>query len=284
MTRIFVPSKNRAATIVTHKLFPTATVVVHDKQQAAEYKKHQPGINVVVSGTAGDTYGLTRQREFVCKQLVKKDEWFVFIDDNVSRLICTEDPYYKQEEIGIEVPPPKDVAAVWRKRMNAACSAERFLKAVVPDTIRYCESVGAHLAGFATTDNIIARTRKFSSCAYVIGKIMVWHNTREIPFDHTISMEDFYNTGSHLERYGACVVNRYLAVSGSPHYQPGGMGTYAERVPVRKKDVQLLLKRFPGMFSEKVREGFEAGTDLRLRLTEKTLPAWRTQRTSRRLF
>jgi len=267
--RIFVPSKNRAKTIRTHKLFPTATVIVHSQEEADAYERAQPGIHLAVSGVKADSYGLTRQREWVCKNLARKNEWFVFADDNVRSLIGVVDPFYEQASLPVKM----EEGALWRPRFNALCSGERFLTTVVPDTIEFCKRVGAHLAGFATTDNIVFRREKFGRCGYVIGKLMVWHNVPDFPFDHTISMEDFYHTAINLVRYGVCVINRYVFPR-STHYQKGGMGTYEERIPVRQKDVAVLLRRFPGLLEVKDREGFAPNTDLRLRVTEKTIAAW----------
>ena len=277
--RIFVPSKNRAQTIRTHKLFPEAIVVVHNDAEAESYQRAQPGIHLAVSNVKADAYGLTRQREWICQNLARPNEWFVFADDNIRSLIGVIDGYYEQESLPVKM----EEGAIWRPRFNALCSAKRFLEVVVPDTINYCKKVGAHLAGFATTDNIVFRRRKFVRCGYVIGKLMIWHNTGEIPFDHTISMEDFYHTAMHLIHYGACVVNQYIFPRAS-HYQPGGMGTYEERIPIRQRDVKELMRRFPGLFRVKNREGFAPNTDLQLRVTQNTLDEWLASYRRRRLF
>ena len=243
--RVFVPSKNRAATIRTHKLFPDAVVVVHSQKEADAYADAQSGdINLAVSGVQADAYGLTRQREWICNNLAKKGEWFVFADDNVRSLIGVVDTFYEQPSLPVRM----EEGALWRPRFNTLCSGERFLKTVVPDTIQYCKRVGAHLAGFATTDNILFRAEKFGRCGYVIGQLMVWHNVPGFPFDHTISMEDFYHTAMNLVLHGACVVNKYIFPRATHYQKGGGMGTYEERVPVRQKDVAELLKRFPGLF------------------------------------
>jgi hypothetical protein len=282
---VFIPSKNRAKTIRTHKVFPDAIVVVHSKQEATAYRAAQPGIRVEVSGVKADAFGLTRQREWISKNLAKPDEWFVFADDNIRWILGTLDPWYQLDTIPVDA-HSHQAARIWDPRMRtkaAICSGERFMTVVVPDTVDYCQRVGAHLAGFSLTDNPLFRRVKFTSCGYVIGKLMIWHNTGEIQFDHTISMEDFYHTAMHLVKYGVCAVNRYIFPVAS-HYQAGGMGTYEERVPVRQRDTKELLRRFPGLFRVKNREGFAPNTDLQLCVTESTLPAWRAQFLRPRLF
>jgi hypothetical protein len=283
--RVFVPSKNRAKTLRTHKVFPDATVVVHTATEATAYRAANPGLNVVVSGVVGDAYGLTRQREWICKNLAKPGEWFVFADDNIRSIVALVDPYYDQETLPINIGQyirlqSADYRTIWRRRLNTLCPTERFLQVIASDTIAYCKKIGAHLAGFSLTDNILVRNKKFSACGYAIGKLMLWHNTGRVPFDHTISMEDFYHTAINLLQYGVSVVNHYVYPR-SGHYQPGGMGTYEERVPVRQRDVRLLMARFPGLFRVKDREGFAPNTDLQLLVNEKTVEAWRKRMNSR---
>ena len=91
------------------------------------------------------------------------------------------------------------------------------------------------------------------------------------------SAEDFRNTAEHLCRYGAVLINNYIFPVAN-HYEGGGMGTYQERIPVRKQDVRLLMEKYPGLFRIKDRSGFEPATDLALRLhTPKQIQAWRRE-------
>jgi hypothetical protein len=261
-------------------------VIVHDTAERDDYLRENPELDghIMISGAKKDAFGLTRQREFVCKNLVKRDEWFMFADDNVRYFIAVTDPHYNLPEIAAlsGKPPSKEVAAHWRKIFNARCDEQRLMTRIVPDMIAHCEEVGARLAGFSLTDNILFRSRKFIDVSYVIGKSMLWKNVG-VPFDHTITMEDFYHTAEHLKRYGAAVTNNFVAIRAG-HYMPGGMGTYDQRVPYRRHDVQELLKRYPGLFRIKDRAGFEHGTDLQLMIhSPAALNAWRS-RQNRRLF
>jgi hypothetical protein len=268
--QVFICSKGRARTIATHKVFPEAVVVVHSHEEAQRYLSYNPDMRLAVSGTPADTFGLTRQREWVCQNLVRRDEWFVFADDNIKCLQALVDPWYAVEDAGVEM----ETCSYWRSQFNVECSQERFFGVIAPDTIRYCESVGAHLAGFTLTDNVLFRSRKFRPVGYVIGKMMLWHNTGKIPFNHDISMEDFYHTAMNLKVFGACVVNNFCRPKAG-HYEEGGMGRYEDRVPVRRQDVDKLLRMFPEMFRVKNRKGFEPDTDLQLRITAAGVGAWR---------
>jgi len=272
--RVFIPTKGRAKIISTHQAFAGAdyTIVVHDEAERERYCKN-PTVgpaHVVVSGVPGDTFGLTRQREWVCQNLVEPDEWFVFADDNIKELSAVAEPYYQQPDL-----PVQDDASL-KGAYDTACPAARFME-IAGEMSAIADKVGANLCGFATTGNFFFRGKKYRYAGYVIGKLMLWHNRADFEFDHTISMEDFCHTAEHLYRYGAVLINNYVfPVAG--HYEAGGMGTYEERIPIRKRDVQLLLKKYPGLFRIKERTGFEPGTDLTLRLhSPKQIQKWRRQ-------
>jgi len=270
--RVFIPTKGRAKVISTHQAFAGTdyNIVVHDEAERETYCQN-PTVDldrVVVSGVPGDTFGLTRQREWVCQNLVEPNEWFVFADDNIKSLMAVAESHYDKPEMPVQ--DDKSLKAVY----DNCCSPERFMELAAEMCI-VADKVGLHLCGFATTSNFFFRGRKYRYAGYVIGKLMLWHNRVDFEFDHTISMEDFCNTAEHLYRYGAVLINNYVfPVAG--HYETGGMGTYQERIPVRKRDVQLLLEKYPGLFRIKDRSGFEPGTDLALRIHHpKQIQAWR---------
>ncbi len=279
--RIFIPSKGRPQTAYSIKTFPSATVVVHNNAEYSAYKQYNPQANILVSGVKADAYGLTRQREWICKMMAGKNEWIVFADDNIRRLVALPEPHYSRTFIPIE--PKKEVCSHWRPLYRTACTEERFLNEIVPDIISHCKAIGAHLAGFPSTDNILFRKKKFRDIAYVSGKMMIWHNTGDIDFDHTISMEDFYHTAENLRLYGKVVVCSFVFPT-AYHYEAGGMGKYEERIKVRKNDVKILTERYPGLFRIKNRVGFEPGTDLQLALHSEDIDRWRVSLARKRLL
>ncbi len=88
-------------------------------------------------------------------------------------------------------------------------------------------------------------------------------------------MEDFYHTAMHLKMYGAAVVNNFCRPKAG-HYEEGGMGKYADRVPVRQQDVIKLMEMFPNLFRVKNRKGFIDNSDLQLRVNQNGIERWRT--------
>lgn len=264
--------------------------MLHSNRERDAYLEYNSTAKLVVSNTKADQFGLTRQREWVCNNLVRKGEWLVFADDNIREVRALVNPHYLKlsqideiENMARSSQPIKEIITKWRKLFRVHCSEGRLLTTIVPDTICHCQQVGAHLAGFSLTDNGLFRGNKFQDVAYIKGKLMIWHNTLEVPFDHTITMEDFYHTAEHLLRYGRAVLNNWCWPR-AYHYEPGGLGRYAERAPHRQRDVQILLQRYRGLFRVKDRKGFAPSTDLQLAVTTKHIERWRQQMHRPRLF
>lgn len=271
--RVFIPTKGRAQAITSHLLFSgmDVTIVVHNEAERADYLCN-PTIRpeqVLISDTLMDRAGLTRQREWIMNTLVQPGEWFVFADDNIRRILAVPQPYYTRPLLNaLEYAP--DV----RKRIFRQNAEPEHLHFAFQESIQVAQHIGAQMVGFAVTDHTLSRGRKFRSFGYVIGKMLLMqHNT--IPFDHSITMEDFRNTAEHLLRNGAVLINNFI-VPMAKHYQPGGMGTYDERIAYRQADVAQLLRLYPGLFRVKQREGFAPNTDLALKIsTAKQLQQWR---------
>ena len=107
--RVFIPTKGRYQTISTHLAFAgeDCRIVVHDEAERERYCAN-PSVDsasVVVSGVPGDTFGLTRQREWVCHNLAEPGEWFVFADDNIKGLSAVPEPHYQQPELPVQDDP-----------------------------------------------------------------------------------------------------------------------------------------------------------------------------------
>lgn len=270
---IFIPTKNRSTTISTHKLFPTAHVLVHDNGQYDQYVKNA-GVLPIVTYTQRDVYGLTRQREWAMKQ-TKQGDWVLFADDNIHELWAIPFPHYDDEELteitdAMGTPGLAATVNKYRPKDGRVMEPAKFLSYVVPECIKKAEEVGAHMVGFSVTDNPLFRAKKWGTTSYVSGKMFLMQNTG-MPWDHTITMEDFRNSAWHLREYGRVVINRYIHPRAT-HYQPGGMGTREERVPYRLKDIDKLMKQFPDLFRLKKGEY----PDLSIRIHgEKAIDKWR---------
>lgn len=273
--KVFIPSKNRPETISTHRLFHDCEryVLVHNREQRDAYAAAGvPEAWLHVTDTEPDACGLTRQREWALKNLAGRDEWVCFADDNIRALTGVHGMLYHEETLSTR---DGRGAKWWRDAFAREWPGWRFLDVVAPDCIAEAEQLGARLVGFSVTENPFFRGRKFRPVGYVIGKLMLWKHEPEFPWDHTVTMEDFRNTAEHLLRYGRVLVNNFLWPRAG-HYEPGGMGTYDQRIIHRKRDVVRLLEQYPGLFRRKDRKGFVPGTELALRLHRpEQIDVWR---------
>lgn len=272
--RIFIPTKNRHKTMSTAKLFSGYDyyVLVHNAEQAQLYKefKSLTGVNpkrILVTNVPGDQFGLTRQREWALNNVVDKDEWFVFADDNIKKLEAVEHPQWMAEKLPVQT--DDSLRAVF----EAECSVERFLNDIFTECTTYADTLGVSHMGFASVDNYFFRGNKWKPVSYIIGKLMLWKNTQKLKFDHSITMEDFELTAQSILQFGYSLVNAYVyPVAG--HYEPGGMGMKKERLPDRMNDVKLLDKKYPGLFNVKTRS--DGNPDLSLRFhSHEQAETWR---------
>jgi hypothetical protein len=273
--RIFIPTKNRPETISTHRYFQGYDywVLVHNQQQydmytaSAELTKLNPD-RILITNVKTDQFGLTRQREWVTQQTdrVTRDEWFIFADDNIKDIQAVDPYYYNATSLPVQSEPFKDA-------YEQHCSPERFITEIFSECTGFAESLGAHHVGFAVVDNFYFRGNHWKKVAYIIGKLMIWKNSEKLQFDHTITMEDFELTAQSILKFGCAPVNNFVyPVAG--HYEKGGMGTKKERTSDRLHDVELLQKKYPGLFTVKTRS--DGNPDLSLKFyTQKAAEEWR---------
>jgi len=273
--KVIIPTKGRSDTIRTHLLFKNymknVYILVHTDEEWNEYRRNESidRRRLIVSGVPADAYGLTRQREWAVTNIVDEDEWFVFADDNIRELHAVPEPWYSEDVL----PLPKSYSREWRLRYWTPCPADEFIDVICEGMAERAEAEGIKLCGFPACDNWFFRAIHWKYCCYIIGKMTVQKNT-DLVYNHNISMEDFAQTARRLVRDGRVLMNNYARMH-SGHYEKGGMGLYEERIAVRKKDCIKLMEMYPGLFRYKKLKGFVPGTDLALKVTEKTVDAWR---------
>lgn len=260
--KVYIPSFDRATAISTHRCFTgmDVTLVLHNEEQRRRYEDAGVQVTRMVVSGAPTGKGVTYQRQFIHEELAEKGVHYISADDNIRKITGLPMPFYAEPEV-----KTKMNEEVWRKRFKQVLTAAEF-EAVAYDTAQHMDEVGAHIAGFALTENPFFRGRKWRYVGYVIGKLMVVHQESAVGFDHRITMEDFRQSAEHIVQYGRVVINNY-AFPRAGHYEKGGLGTYAERLKSRQRDVELLLNEYPTFFKVKDRKGFDAATDVQVRLT-----------------
>ncbi len=281
--RIFIPTKGRSQTIKTHLALRGLDylIVVHNETEWREYISNPtvPRGRVVISGVPTDTFGLTRQREWICNNLAYRGEWFLFADDNIKVIEAMPLPWYEEDDYTYVY---KLFPGTRNNRPYSKTWSGRFKEHADPDYFHWildgmvakANNVGARMVGFGTTTNYFFRSVHWATVRYISGKMYLLKNVG-VPYNHTISMEDFNNTAEHLFRFGKVLVNNFVRPKAG-HYESGGMGRLDERTLIRRADCIKLMEKWPGLFRYKKLKATPPETDLAIKIYgEDKIEAWR---------
>lgn len=266
--KVIILSKGRPDTISTHKLFEDYILVLHTEEEKAEYLKN-PTISpekVVVSNAP---FGVAYQRQWIQDNLIKPNEWYISLDDNIRSFQAVTDPHYWQEELPVKT--DKSMKAIY----DTPCSTGRFLH-ICSEMAGKGERERIYNIGFGTTANFFFRDKKFRYVGYVISKAVVRKNVGTPFATDAQAMEDYAYTAETLLRYGKVLINNYVfPVAG--HYEKGGIGTYAERLPKKIEACEILMRRYPGLFRHPKKKGTDPKGELAIRFTSlEQVEKWRT--------
>ena len=267
--KIIIPSYNRAATIQTQKYLEAGgctdyQVILHSEEQAAEYRRE--GVkNIVVSGVPR---GVTHQRNWITRNLVSPGEWYVSMDDNVRGFRGVRPDHYDAETLPVQ--SSSFDKSIFDYQLNWPELSARFAS-----SIHHAEERGAAYVGFATVPNYYFLGRKWRYVGYVISKVVLIKKMG-IYYDTNLeAMEDFGFCAENLVRFGRVLINNFI-IPQAGHYEPGGIGTYSERVERKIKDCAYLMQKYPGLFRYKVKEGCHPKAELQIRFTSsEQVERWR---------
>lgn len=272
--RVVIPSSGRAATLTTPAWLATAsppipyTVVVHSEDARASYvlAGRVPEDRIVVSHQPP---GVQHQRQWIEDNLVGPGEWYVSLDDNVRRMTAVPRPQWDQLRLPVQADP--SLRAVYATPL----SADAFFRERVTELVAEATMTGARLVGFAPTDNFYFCGVKYRSVGYVSSKVMLRCRS-EVRWDPAqYPGEDIDQTCAHLWTFGCVLVCNYIRPV-APHYEPGGIGTFAERLPAKLVAMQRLVRKWPGLIRLKPRHGVtDADHQLRLH-SPRQIAAWRS--------
>lgn len=272
MIPIYVPSYNRAATIKTTKWLDESglnyKVLLHSQQCKDDYL--DAGIvkenNIIVTNTAK---GITNQRNWLTKNLTKRGEWFISLDDNISGFKRVVDKYYHSKK-KIDVQRPD----VTQKDYNKQISANEFIDLLKKDIV-IAEKIRAQYIGFSTVDNYFFNSKKYKTVGYVISKAVA------IKFDGIFydpkleAMEDFGYCAEQIIKNNCVLINSWVKpIAG--HYEKGGIGTYEQRVPRKIQDCEYLMRKYPDFFRYKTKKGCHPKAELQIRFNSpKQVAEWK---------
>jgi len=268
--RIIIPSYHRAKTISSHKLFEKYdyTIFVHTEEERSEYLQANPDISPEKLVTTNAPAGVANQRQWIQDNFLKKDEWFISLDDNIQEIHAVPEPHYFADELPVKT--DKSMKALF----ETVCSPERFIE-ICEELAQKGEKEGAYNIGFGTTPNFFFRAKKYRYVGYVISKACVRKNVGT-PFAlDAQSMEDYAYTAETLLRYGKVIVNNFVFPV-AKHYEKGGIGTYEERLPRKIRDSETLMQRYPMLFRHPKKTGTDPLGELAIRFTSlKQVEKWR---------
>ncbi len=266
--RKFVVSKGSVPRIKTHKIVKDATWVVHtDEQRDALWA--MPGFeceDILVHGLPDGM--LVDVRDWIERELVRDTSWYCSMDDNIERIEMVIPEIYH----GGDDHCYKGADEVDRDEFRHQVTTSKELDELLLELVEQSALLRTNYAGFGWLENPFFRKRKWQNQGYVKGKLFVkrpdtqpWRWRPEI-----VLMNDHAKTFDTIARYGAAVVNHWVYVHHT-RFEPGGLGSYEERLPRRLVTCAALYETFAGMIT-----AGKTYDDPRMTLrSERTLTEWR---------
>jgi len=183
--------------------------------------------------------GVSRARDFTVNNLMPRDEWCIWIDDNVSCLTGLR-PRWSEDKLDF------NSGHNWRKRFTTILNPEE-IKWYIDQTIKRAEDVGTIFCGFATEENYYFRANRWQQFGYCRTQFALYKNDGStwFPFD-TMVWEDGYKSMDVVARYGQIVINRHMKPV-KPQFEKGGIGSFDERLPHLQDNCSRLVEMFPGL-------------------------------------
>lgn len=260
MIPIYIPSYKREKTISTTKWLDQSgipyKVLLHDSEAADAYiaAGHIKSSDIIVTN---QPRGITNQRNWMVDNLAKPNQWYVSLDDNIHYMNRVVDKYYDLKKVDVNNP------AITQKDFEQQMTAKEFLQKLEQD-MAVAEKIRAEYIGFATVNNYFFNSKKYKPVGYVISKAVAIKYTG-LRYDKNLeAMEDFGYCAEQLVKNNCVLINSWIKPIAT-HYQPGGIGTYEERVPRKIIDCVYLMKKYPGLFRYKVKKGCHPKAELQIR-------------------
>lgn len=258
---IYIPSYGRHDTIKTplylSKKNVPYKVLLHTNECKEKYLKggRVDPRSIIVTGAKR---GVTNQRNWLVDNLAKLGEWYITLDDNIGGFKRVVDKYYSSKK-KLDVNSNYITQADYNQKVEADEMVELFKKDIL-----VAEKIHAEYTGFATVDNYFFNSKKYKPVGYVISKASAIKH-QGLRYDEKIlAMDDYGFTAQQLVRNHCVLINSWVKpIAG--HYEKGGIGTYEERVPKKRKDAAYLIKKYPGLFRYKKKSGCDALSELQIR-------------------
>ena len=272
MIPVYIPSYGRANSIKTAPYLDEAgvpyTVFVHSEKDKDEYAgagfvKEK---DIVVTGAAR---GITNQRNWIAANYGRKGEWYLSLDDNIRKFNKLREPdYSKRKKVDVSS------SEYGQKDFSHYVPADELIGLLESD-IEVAETIRAEYIGFSTVDNYYFNSKKYRAVGYVTSKACL------IKFDglgydpNLDAMEEFGFLADQLIKNGKVLINDWIHPKAG-HYEPGGIGTYEDRVQPKIEDCAYLMNKYPNLFRYKVKKGCHPKAELQIRFhSPEQLKKWK---------
>lgn len=260
MMPIYVPSYKREKTIATTRWLDRSgipyQVLLHDGEAADAYVEagNVKAKNIIVTD---QPRGVTNQRNWMVDNLARPNQWYISLDDNIHYMNRVVDDYYNMRKLNVDDPK------ITQDDFEYPMTAKEFLEKLEQD-ILIAEKIKAEYVGFATVNNYYFNSKKYKPVGYVISKAVAIKYAG-LRYDKNLeAMEDFGYCAEQLVKNNCVLINSWIKPIAN-HYEPGGIGTYEERVPRKIVDCAYLMKKYPGLFRYKVKKGCHPKAELQFR-------------------
>lgn len=235
------------------------TVLLHNNEQLQRFQEHDTIQDEVI--VTGNPTGLAYQRN-AALELMKEGEWAWFMSDDYYRVqmlpseVITDD---KKNRVEIDAVTQN----YWR--FNGSKRKAALVDFIGLDTYlsNKAEQYGAHLVGFANTNNPRKMQRKFSFYGLCDGRCWLVQKTA-LRFDTNVqSIDDYSWTLQNLVQYGKTLQLNWAL----PIFQrmtTGGYGKLEERTVMRKRECEYLVNKYYPMCRYANKIGYEKGTHIKI--------------------
>lgn len=269
---IYIPSYNRAETIKTTVYLDASNVpykLLLNSQACKEAYIKGGRVNpdsIIVTGVKG----ISANRQWVVDNLGIKGEWYISLDDNISGFKRFVDEIYYSDKSEVDVDDPSISHGHFRHSIPANEMYDIFVKET-----QHCDEISSEYLGFATVDNYYFNSKRYRHVGYVIAKaVAIKHDG--LCYDQNLeAMEEYgYNVDQLIKNEKVLIHNWAMPIAG--HYEPGGIGSYAERTPRKVQDCKYLMEKYPGFLRYKVKKDCHPQGELQICFnTIKQLKEWK---------
>ncbi len=247
------------------------TVLVHNEEQADKFKKFGTCKGELV--VTGNGKGLANQRNSAL-DLMKTGEWAAFLCDDFQRLRSYPKEFILSKTTKMPVTYQNQSKLTMRKNHDIKLS-EAF--ETFPKLIEVAEQNGVHLIGLALTDNPLSLANKFTTRGLADGRFWLVKKAN-YSFDLKAQLiDDVAWTAENLVRHGNVMVLNWM-VPFFKRYSSGGFGTQEERIDLRRKECDYLIKKYHPLVMGAEKPGWPSGTHIRINGGDKAIAAVRKMR------